>query len=381
MVNLTYKELVMVHDTVDKLHLLVAALPGAEWPANKSLALLKAAIKKREDTASYVPAQPLSNGSYDMGVPIDKDNRQVALYRGAKGFWVEWKEYRTPDSPGSGPSKADVEKFIVRELVGLLAEEQLHAIRVPQCTGYFDHYPQRTRFGLLYKYPEGTNPNAQLLTLSSLLESQEENACGPDLAVRIELARAIAQTLHYLHAVGWLHKALRSDNILFFKEPGKEVEYGNPYLSGFDDARPVCHAHMSEAVSRRDHCEWYCHPHTQDSKKKKAFRRTFDVYSLGIILLEIACWKPAKRIFEGSGVGPWRVREALLKDPKWLQGVRFAAGHSYEDIVRVCISGWGVFGEKDVEETSPEGARLLMFRFEKMVLERFEDGYNGLLKN
>jgi hypothetical protein len=373
MVNITYQELVMIHDTVDKLHLLVAALTGAEWPANKSLALLKMAIKKREDTASYVSTQPLLSGSYEMGVPIDKDDRQVALYRGAKGFWVEWKDYRAPDSPDSGPNKADVEKFIVRELVGLLAEEQLHIIRVPQCIGYFDHYPQRTRFGLLYKYPEGINPNAQLLTLSSLLESKEGNTCGPDLAVRIELARAIAQTLHYLHAVGWLHKALRPDNILFFKKPGMEVEYNSPYLSGFDEARPARHTHMTEAVGWRDHFEWYCHPHSQDSKKKEGFRPTFDMYSLGIILLEIACWKPANRIFEGSNVGPLHAREALLEDPRWLQSVRFAAGRSFEDIVLVCIEGWSSLGENNVKETSPEGSRLLMVRFEKMVLRRFED--------
>ncbi|KAE8409798.1 prion-inhibition and propagation-domain-containing protein [Aspergillus pseudonomiae] len=371
-VNLVYAELVLVHNSVDKLGQLFHALASAEKGVTLTrLAHFKAAMKERQAKLSLHPKSQLSKGAIEVLDLIEQDERWMARYDDRKGFWVEWKNYPTGNT-SQGPTKEQIERFIIQELVGLLAEEDSHAIQVPQCIGYVDDHPRSDRFCLLYKYPKGVTTDARLQTLFSLFREPQR----PDLADRIELARAVAQTLYYLHTVGWLHKAFRSDNILFFQEPNKGVEYSTPYVSGFDNARPSGQDQMSQVAGAKEGLEYYQHPDTLtgfDEEGRKPFRATFDVYSLGIILIEIAHWKPLREILRGSAVRPWEVHDALFRDPRWLQDVGFAVGRAYEDVVRTCLQGWNSLGADGVEETSTEGALCLMTNFEMMVLEKLHN--------
>lgn len=370
-VNLVYAELVLVHNSVDKLGQLFHALSSAEKGFTLTrLAHFKAAMKERQAKLSLHPKSQLSKDSVVLLDLIDQDERWMARYEGENGFWVEWKNYPTGNT-SHGPTKEQIETFIIQELVGLLAEEDSHAIQVPQCIGYVDDHPRSERFCLLYKYPKGTTTDAQLRTLFSLLRDSQR----PNLADRIELARAVAQTLYYLHTVGWLHKALRSDNILFFQEPNADVDYGKPYVSGFDNARPSSQDQMSQVAGAKEGLEYYQHPDTSTEFDggRQPFRTTFDVYSLGIILIEIAHWKPLREILRGSGVRCCDVYAALFRERRWLQDVGFAVGRAYEDVVWTCLQGWNSLGANGVEETSTEGARRLMINFERKVLEKLDN--------
>ncbi|KAE8362767.1 prion-inhibition and propagation-domain-containing protein [Aspergillus caelatus] len=371
-VNLVYAELVLVHNSVDKLGQLFHALSSAEKGFTLTrLAHFKAAMKERQAKSSFHPKSQLSKDSVDLLDLIDQDERWMARYEDRNGFWVEWKNYPTGNT-SQGPTKEEIERFIIQELVDLLAEEDSYAIQVPQCIGYVDDHPRSDRFCLLYKYPKGATTDARVRTLLSLFRDPQR----PDLADRIELARAVAQTLYYLHTVGWLHKALRSDNILFFEEPNEGVEYSTPYVSGFDDARPSGQDQMSQVAGAKEGLEYYQHPDTLTGFKdegRKPFRATFDVYSLGIILIEIAHWKPLREILRGSAVRPWEVRDTLFREPRWLQDIGFAVGRAYEDVVRTCLQGWTSLGADGVEETSTEGALHLMTNFEMMVLEKLHN--------
>lgn len=89
------------------------------------------------------------------------------------------------------------------------------------------------RFGLMFRNHEWVSPNVTPVTLHQLIKT----VLVPSLTGRIALAHQLVVCMLYLHAVDWLHKAIRSDNILFFSHPSSP-EFSKAYLSGFSCARP-----------------------------------------------------------------------------------------------------------------------------------------------
>src|SRR5208282_5911867 len=103
------------------------------------------------------------------------------------------------------------------------------------------------------------------------------------------------------HRAGWLHKDLRSENVLFFlprensniKAP--ESKISNPILVGFSFARFASPSEISEQPSADPKRDIYRHPSAM-GEPSVSFNSTVDVYSLGTILVEIAEWRALKHI-------------------------------------------------------------------------------------
>ncbi|KAF7512121.1 hypothetical protein GJ744_002283 [Endocarpon pusillum] len=113
---------------------------------------------------------------------------------------------------------------------------KLPEFNAPQCLGYFfDNSADDDdddgdddeadsggggRYGFVYDKPPKTPPEAAPVSLLELIQrSQRESAPPPSLTKRIALAHTLARSLMYFHSVNWLHKGLRSDNIIFFAPP------------------------------------------------------------------------------------------------------------------------------------------------------------------
>lgn len=185
-----------------------------------------------------------------------------------QSVWIEWKEYDY-QKPGSlSPPALIVDR--VQKLASLLHHSpKPEAFRVPHCLGYFDNGPRESseldsegeedgldpRIGFVFEKPkdEDVSPDTPPVSLFDLLSSSPK----PRVTDRIRLAHALANCLLYLHSVNWLHKGLRSHNIVFFPTTikdktgaGKKVEYSKPYLSGFDFARPARADEMTEVSSQ-----------------------------------------------------------------------------------------------------------------------------------
>ncbi|KAK0103548.1 hypothetical protein ONS95_005566 [Cadophora gregata] len=154
--------------------------------------------------------------------------------------WIEWKEYdyQKPGSPFPPPLIIDR----VSKLASLLHHTpKPEAFRVPHCLGYFDNARRPsdggadseeddgvdTRIGFVFEKPhdEGIYPDTAPISLFELLLSSPK----PRVTERIKVAYAIANCLLYLHSVNWLHKGLRSHNIVFF--PHNKVVEGKRELS------------------------------------------------------------------------------------------------------------------------------------------------------
>jgi hypothetical protein len=322
---------------------------------------------------------------------IEEGDRTEATYKGTS-VWIEWKPNEVA---GPGQQDGSIEPKIqirVQKLAALLAQNNRKVqFRAPHCLGYFvDKSEEReSRFGLVFEKPPTVPASTTPTTLRALIHS---STAIPSLTDRITLMRLLAETVERLHAVDWLHKGLRSANILFFvKQDGGEVNYADPYISGFDYSRPATSDDMTERPTDNAYADIYRHPVVQStgnreeaSSTRESYKKSFDLYSLGIVLLEIAHWKTIDQIV---GVNletarpkqTWPVMERLVnKEPAHLAFVKSYLGNTVEGVVRACLVGPEAFGlEKECDERRGVIAAALLEKFGERVVRRLA-GMKGL---
>ncbi|MCJ1381386.1 hypothetical protein MMC17_004496 [Xylographa soralifera] len=285
--------------------------------------------------------------------------------------WIEWKTYRVElnrENLKRYPLPENVTR--VRELVGLLQQSQMSEFRIPRCVGFFDdrddtedsNHPDR--FGIVFEKPD---PSPGASGPLSLLDAITRLPC-PSLSVRVVLAHKVANSLLYLHAVKWLHKSLRSDGIIFFPDPhSQEPNLADPFLSGFEYARPDRDGIGSTGAPQDPLAELYVHPSYQGAEAVGTYRKTFDIYSLGIVLLEVIYWQRIQQIMELPDPARPRprdlkaIRASLLQDgAPYLGRLKASVGDKIHTAIKSCIEGLTAFElqEGDDEMDGVVGATL-----------------------
>ncbi|KAK0740379.1 hypothetical protein B0T18DRAFT_431708 [Schizothecium vesticola] len=306
------------------------------------------------------------NAHGDASVPLSGvlGKRQTARYLKGHGklrtdldVMVEWKQY--------GPTK-EVQSLalersdrVARLLSGgALLPDDIRALR---CVGYFENADAR-RVRTLFELPalvaaQGAS-SVEVVTLADELANPAYEASGGGMLLshRFHLAWTLARAVLKLHLSGWLHKDIRSDNVIFFKPGGQvAVNLAAPYLAGFGFARPDQILLASESQYAQDNEALalglaYCHPEYQHSTERmegqerpqgdpprQRYHRTYDVYSLGCVLLEIGIW----RSLESLKWRKYRAKRAEWRDRliryahEWLG---FMCGAAYRDVVVKCLS-------------------------------------------
>ncbi|KAK4443944.1 prion-inhibition and propagation-domain-containing protein [Podospora aff. communis PSN243] len=310
-----------------------------------------------------------------------------------KKVWIEWKDYDR-QRPGdlSPPKEVILER--VRKLAALLHHTpKPEAFRTPHCLGFFDKatstLPNTTpdpddedilnmRLGLVFERPQDDDLHTSLPPIS--LRELLQTARRPRVTDRIKLAHAISNCVLYLHAVNWLHKGLRSHNVVFFRTTSGHVDYTKPYLSGFDFSRPARADEMTDVPGPGDDAEYnlYRHPMAQSSiagDERERFKKSFDVYSLGVLFVEIARWKTVEDVLgidmnaaRGRPSVALRVRGCLLEEEQVAE-LGACMGEVYESAARKCLEGGRELGlgEKDDETDDRVAARLGMVLHEEVV--------------
>ena len=307
-----------------------------------------------------------------------------------KKVWVEWKEYDR-QRPGDLSPPKNVIYERVRKLAALLNHSpKPEAFRTPHCLGFFDRACAdgvedqdeeedilNMRLGLVFERPLDAVLHSSLppVSLRELLETSRK----PRVTDRVRLAHAISNCLLYLHAVNWLHKGLRSHNVVFFRTTSGQVDYAKPYLSGFDFSRPARADEMTDIPGPGDDAEYnlYRHPLAQSNnpEERERFKKSFDIYSLGVLLVEIAHWATVEKVLgidmnaaRGRPSIALRVRESLLADEQ-IADLGACMGAVYETASRKCIAGGKELGlcEGDDETHDAVAARLSMVLHEDVV--------------
>jgi hypothetical protein len=236
------------------------------------------------------------------------------------------------------------------------------------------------RIGFVFEKPndENISPDTAPVSLFDLIKSSPK----PRVTERIHVAHAVAQSLLYLHTVNWLHKGLRSHNIVFFHITTKskhgtkpKIDYSKPYLSGFEFARPARADEQTEIPGDNGAYNLYRHPHTQGHGfgPRESFRKSFDIYSLGVVMVELAHWKTVDKVLgleieEKRMRAMIRVREMLLDEGR-MQELGAAMGGMYEIATAKCIAGGLELGIGDMEDERNDAvaAKLSMAFYEDVV--------------
>ena len=349
------------------------------------------------------------------------DTRNVSKLDGIKPVLVEWKYY----------GKDMLLDQFVRQanLIALLSSNDVfRKFRTLRCTGLINDTSgnKPRRIGLIFESPAApakTFPVQEMSTFQDYIAVAEE----PELGERFRLARDLSLAVYNLQSVRWLHKSIRSDNIVYFGArpetvktpaaaarhrpvslvPTRPVSAASPipetddettgpldeerpsvkipdvYLVGWEFSRPDDPAEISETLSistdgyrsRKDAIRLYSHPELLPPPaqgaawKRPRYTMEHDVYSFGLILLEIGLWKTLESLRRPCATDA-ELRQKLAGE--YCDRLLAKTGKIYWEVTRRCIlNRFGVELAAGVNQAA-EDPRPLPFAFSERVVRMLE---------
>lgn len=242
-------------------------------------------------------------------------------------------------------------------------------IRLLKVEYYFYHENTR-RFLFAHKTPY---PTTSMRTLESMIQASPFFNTRIPLNERLKIAHKVAEALFFLHTAGFLHKNITSSSVITLRRaelspdtaPGKD----DTYLMGFDLVRPNESRTTKEGTGKGEtpipiwEFEVFQHPDRLRGAESPRYIKTYDVYSLGVVLLEIGVWAPLKEVagaLANTEKSNWP--KILLETGPCLSA---RAGDRYRAVTAWCL---GLAGDHIVRDTD----------FVKEVLDPLEDMINVL---
>ncbi|EON68392.1 hypothetical protein W97_07716 [Coniosporium apollinis CBS 100218] len=318
-VERSWTDIVMAIDDMNILY----AIRSAAAPARYRSVGIKTAMKymakaitkaRRSRTSQMIVERGLVEVDPDYpGATMRRFNsdalRNVGTYDDRRVL-IEWTRY---DAVWKGKIGEEMYARLEAQAKFLNSDEtprvNLLKERALECLGYF-HDERYYRFGFVYAIPATTIGLDEDKTISYTLynyirdsrpsrsNDSLQKMQRPFLGDLFTLAKGLAGSLNTLHGIGWLHKGICSENILIFT-PGNANAHQHvscAVLAGSYQSRPE---ESEYSVGTAREFELYEHPlyrNRAHGNTKFAFKRTFNFFSLGIVLLEIGLWCSVSQI-------------------------------------------------------------------------------------
>jgi serine/threonine protein kinase len=203
----------------------------------------------------------------------------------------------------------------------------------------------------------------------------DEAFAAESLSHVLKLIQTLSKALLFLHLGCWLHKGIRSDNILFFAEDISDVNLCEPYIGGFEYSRTFAVKRLTQNVGDDKFENLYRHPDHQglpltknDStdanfEGRRPFSYEADLYSFGVLMMEIGLWSTASQVFERSvadnaheGKG---FREVFLDT---IPGIKVRMGDAFAEATSLCLKSGLCVGGTGQPETIQEAFYLSVVR-------------------
>ncbi|KAI7236985.1 hypothetical protein KC330_g3447 [Hortaea werneckii] len=278
---------------------------------------------------------------------ITRGNVQIGLYKGAS-VMVEWRQ--------RGEMEFDRLAINTLYLAALLltAPPSFAALA---CKGYIVNEGAQY-IGLCYETPVvqffESPGQVDIRNMADLLTIRRQASLDSRLRIASTLATAVLE----LHTAGWLHKSIRSENIVFVARdsvPPEAFLDSRPYLIGYEYARPD-NPDAANALTTMPNTtmlsDLYRHP-AKRGALRTAFAKRHDLYALCCVLIELALWKPLVAIFSKHGDRDWTsaVAEAdrdnktlelpclhdLVSSSGFRQAIMHRVGLKYLEAIDTCL--------------------------------------------
>ena len=233
----------------------------------------------------------------------------------AQEVLVEWREYGK--YLGLNLTHDEVQQQVepmfcrIQGLVRMLRKPKSENIRMLDCIGTF-HNSNKQSFGIVFRFPK---PHSTPVRLHYLLKGGGSiGIYQPHIGLKFAIAKNLAVCLRDVHLSGWVHKDMNSYNILFFRTASqpREQEYRMPILIGFQYSREDTENAFTLGPDSSDEMKQYQHPEYRDGPTP--FRREFDYYSLGLVLLEIGLWECLSSVYRRRLMSTaWELKDEYLR--------------------------------------------------------------------
>ncbi|KAL9581061.1 MAG: hypothetical protein Q9203_006047 [Teloschistes exilis] len=249
---------------------------------------------------------------------------------------VEYKTY-PPKPEGLGSSEAEEMNFRldrrVNQLASLLATSGSNALGTLPCKAFVKEADQR-RYAFLFNIPEGVS-EASPDSLHDMIESPVLGRLW-SLSARFKLASDLATIMGGFHMFEWVVKGFQSQSVVFCKSlSDKAPQLSKPFLAGFEYIRPISGSTVGQLSGKN---VLYCHPDLQEESNIE-FSKIHDLYSLGVVLLEIGLWLTARQLLQQTRPPrpstPAEIREEYIRKASSKLPLRM--GKSYAEAVVACL--------------------------------------------
>lgn len=257
-------------------------------------------------------------------------------------------------------------RYRIRHLAVLLSapkDRGFQSLRCYRC----EHEIFASRYTLHFEIPADYKPPTdENLTLIGLIEKAKK-AARPSLDERLQMGYALAKAVYNWHSAGWLHQGIASPSVRFFRlESNNAVDFSQPFLQGFDFARPESDPSLG-TPTKDPYFDVYRHPSRQ-GPARQGHKKTHDYYALGVVLLEIGLWQSTTKMLDlvRKPMSPRAICEALRMH--CTERLAHYAGKSYQEAVERCLNT-----RFDVTLDNNRDSQLMQ-RFHGMVVLKLGDG-------
>ncbi|KAK3368479.1 hypothetical protein B0H63DRAFT_76605 [Podospora didyma] len=214
---------------------------------------------------------------------------------------------------------------------------------LPRLLGFFEDM-DNSRYGLVYQFPRTFNPVSfehltrnPLYNLCSLADLLARPDFEPKLEAKFRLAANLANTVFDMHARGIRHGNLIDENVSFCNAVGTDPEISGITQGEVDIRRPLISAFdlFSDPESQEAPKTFSLYMHPLDPRNSSqspllnhADSKTFDLYSLAMVLLSVGLWTKLENLVPSGGAGG--VPESLLDQ------LAIRCGTLYSKAVQAC---------------------------------------------
>jgi len=272
-------------------------------------------------------------------------------------YLFEKKEYDPNISDHLKDSVRERISRLVALLSGSKAPRHLHTLKA---LGYLDD-PEYHCWWIVFRFPLSpmdsiTPETKEPLSLRVLLSSPIK----PALEARYKLAKRLVDAFAQLYGSDWMHKGINSKNIIFARTRTAANVQGlrsieSALIQGFNYSRQLTQAQTIDQGKVLNDLESaiYRHPSYQGDAAI-GYQIHYDIYSLGLVLFEIAVWGPLMDILAAKSRPGKTPPVALAPDMRYFHEAEaeelrrrvsmrvenelaYRVGTKYKELVRWCL--------------------------------------------